>query len=230
MTAFSRQFVLALATAAASLSGPLPAAADPPAWAPAYGHEEHDREDRPNYDSDRPNYGDNRRDDRREERGNEQRDDRREERYHGYRGYRGDEWNDDYGVVRSGRCNTNAVLGVAGAVTGGIIGNRSALPSNRGVATVFGAIFGGIIGSAIGDAIDEGDRACMGASFELGQVGRPVVWRNTHSRSSWRVVPVRDVSADCREFDVRRDYDGRHGHERVVACRRDRGEWDFRGR
>ena len=219
-----RALIPALA-AAASLMWQMPAFADPPDWAPAYGHRDHeDHEDHEDRD-DRPNYsGEYRHDhDRDHDRDHEYRENRR------YRGYRGDDWDDDYGVVSSGRCNTDAVLGVAGAVTGGIIGNRSASPRNRGIATVFGAIAGGIIGSAVGDAIDDGDRACMGQSFELGRVGRPVVWRNPHSRAAWRVVPLRDVSADCREFDVRRDYGGRRGHERVVACRRERGEWAFRG-
>ena len=118
---------------------------------------------------------------------------------------------------------------VFGAVAGGIIGNRTAAPANRGIATVFGAIAGGVLGNVIGSAIDDGDRACIGQSLELVPVGRPVVWRNPHSRIDWRMVPVRDVSHDCREFDLQRGYDGRYGHERVVACRRGHGDWEFRG-
>jgi len=47
---------------------------------------------------------------------------------------------------------------------------------------------------------------------------------------AWRVVPLRDVSRDCREFEMRRDYRGRLRDQTVVACRRDRGNWEFRDR
>ena len=192
-----RTLIPALA-AAAALSWQLPAFADPPSWAPAYGAREHDGDHEGHHG------------------------------YHGYRGYHGDDWHNDYGVVSTGHCNTDVVLGVTGAVTGAVIGNRSASPENREVATIFGAIAGGIIGSAVGDAIDDGDRACIGHSLELGRVGHPVVWRNPHSHVAWRLVPVRDVSRECREFDLRRDYYGRRGTERVVACRRGHGHWAIR--
>ena len=142
-----RALVTALA-AAATLCVQLPALADPPSWAPAYGERDHD--------ADRQ---EDRRDDRREDRRDDRDEDRREGQHgdgdvhyvrygqeywhnghHGFYGYHGDGWDDDYGVVRSGHCNTDVVLGVAGAVTGAVIGNRSATPDNAGVATVFGAV------------------------------------------------------------------------------------------
>jgi surface antigen len=234
-----RLMVLIPALAAiAALSVQAPAYADPPAWAPANGQRDHD-EDRQDQgrdarDEDRDHHRDQRRDERRDDRphygGERPRygDDRPYEGRHGYHGYYGDDWDSDYGVVRSGRCDTDAALGVAGAITGAIIGNSTARPENRGIATIFGAIAGGIIGSAVGDSIDDGDRACIGHSLELGRIGRPVVWVNPHSRVAWRVVPLRDVSRDCREFEVRRNYRGRVSDRTVVACRRDRGYWEFR--
>jgi hypothetical protein len=50
-----------------------------------------------------------------------------EQRYRGYDGY---EWQRDYGVYR-GRCNTDEVLAVTGAIAGGVIGNRTSSPENR---------------------------------------------------------------------------------------------------
>lgn len=233
MTARLRALIPALAAVMTiALQGP--AYADPPSWAPANGAREQD-EDR--QDDGHDNGRDKGKHQRKEERREDRRDDRpyygddhRYEGRHGYHGYGGDDWDDDYGVVRSGRCDSDAVLGVTGAVTGAIIGNRTAQPENRGIATVIGAIAGGIIGSAVGDAIDDGDRACMGQSLELGRIGRPVVWVNPRSRIAWRIVPLRDVSRTCREFEVLRNYRGRHTREHVVACRRDRGYWEFGGR
>ena len=235
-------------TALAALSLQAPAFADPPSWAPAYGAHDPDQDHR-----DDDHRGD-RRDDRHDHDHDHDRDHRYDDRpppgnrnypgyhpypgnrpyppdrgYHRYHGYYGDGWDNDYGVVSSGRCNTDAVLGVAGAVTGAVIGNNTAAPGNRGVATVIGAIAGGIIGSAIGNSIDDSDRACMGQSLELASIGRPVVWVNPRSRVAWRVVPLGNVSHECREFAVYRDFRGRHSREHVVACRRDRGYWEFRG-
>jgi surface antigen len=229
-----RLMVLIPALAAlAALSMQAPAYADPPSWAPANGQRDHD-EDRQDQgrdarDEDRDHHRDHHRDERRYDRPRYG-DDRPYEGRRGYHGYYGDDWDSDYGVVRGGRCDTDAALGVAGAVTGAIIGNSTARPENRGIATIIGAIAGGIIGSAVGDSIDDGDRACIGHSLELGLIGRPVVWVNPRSRVAWRVVPLRDVSRDCREFELRRNYGGRLSDRTVVACRRDRGYWEFRDR
>ena len=211
-----RALVTALA-ASASLCWQLPALADPPDWAPAHGAREHDED---------------RREDREGGHGHSKHEYGHEyerEGHRGYYGYHGDDWNNDYGVVSNGRCNTDVLLGVTGAVGGAIIGNRTSAPENRDIATIFGAIAGGIIGSAVGDAIDDGDRACVGHSLELARVGHPVYWSNPRSHVAWRLVPIRDVSSVCREFEVHRYYGGRHGTERVIACRRTRGYWDVRG-
>ncbi len=247
----SRALLPALIAGAGLLAGlgHAPAAlADPPPWA---GHDRDDGDER--RDDRRDDRWDDHRDGRRDDRRGSPRyrDDRpdrewrerhrrdgdrydRDDRPHDYgrhvgdyyRGYGGDDWHDDYGIVRSGRCNTDAVLGVVGAVTGGIIGHQVGDPRDRGIATVLGAITGGIIGTAVGSSIDDGDRACMGHALELAPIGRPVIWMNPHTRVNWRMIPVRDVSPTCREFDLYRE--GRHaGHERVVACRHGRGDWAF---
>lgn len=237
---------------AALLCAQTPAWADPPSWANGeaehHGDRDEARDDRPpeGYDRHRAHRDEDGRDyDRRGDRRGDHDSDRDEEYrrgnrgYHGYggyygnrgyRGYGGDDWSNDYGVVRQGRCNTDSGLTVFGAIAGGIIGNSTATPANRGVATVFGAIAGGILGNAIGSAIDDGDRACIGHSLELVPIGRPVRWRNPHSRIGWLMTPVRDVSRNCREFELVREYGGRYGHERVIACRRERGDWEFQGR
>ena len=224
----TRVTILAALTTLAAVAWQTPAVADPPSWAPAYGAREHDED---------------RSEDRRDERRDDRRDDHREghdadygryeheewhEGRHGYHGYHGDDWHDDYGVVRSGHCNTDVLLGVTGAVGGAVIGNRTSTPENRDIATIFGAIAGGIIGTAVGGAIDNGDRACIGHSLELVPVGHPVYWSNPRSHVGWRVVPLRDLSPVCREFHVYREFAGHHDVERVVACRRNRGAWDIR--
>jgi surface antigen len=220
MKTHSRPLISALAalTTVAALAWQAPAAADPPSWAPAYGAREHGEDRR-----------EDRRDDRRDDRSDYHDADEGHHGHHDYRGYHGDDWGNDYGVVSSGHCNTDVLLGVTGAVGGAVIANRTSTPENRDIATIFGAIAGGIIGTAVGSSIDNGDRACIGHSLELVPVGHPVYWNNPRSHVAWRVVPLRDLSPVCREFHVYRDYYGHHNVERVVACRRNRGAWDIRG-
>lgn len=180
------------------LAASSPAAqADPPPWAPAHGRREKDRE---RHD-----------------------DDRRDDRY--YRGYTGREWRDDYGV-RSGRCNTDTILAATGAIAGGVIGNRTASEENRVVATILGAVIGGVIGAKVGDAIDDRDRACIGHSLELAEIGHAVKWRNPRSGVEYRVRPTRNLGDGCREYE----FYARGGVEKGRACRRDGGEWEFRSR
>ena len=187
-----------------------PTFADPPDWAPAHGRRDKDRR----HDEDR-------RDDRREDR----REDSRDARV--YRGYTGDTWTSDYGVA-SGRCNTDAALAVIGAAGGAVIGNRTASPENRGIATVIGAVVGGIAGKALGDSIDNRDRACMGQAFEMATVGQPVRWRNSTAGVDYIVKPVRDLPRGCREVELQSVQRGRPYTEVVTACRGSRGEWNIR--
>ena len=182
------------------LSGLLaaPGFADPPDWAPAHGRRDKDR---------------------RHDEG------RRDVRV--YRGYTGDTWASDYGVA-SGRCNTDAALAVIGAAGGAVIGNRTASPENRGIATVIGAVVGGIAGKVIGDSIDNRDRACMGQAFEMATVGQPVRWRNADAGVDYIVKPLRDLPRGCREVELRSERRGQPFTEVVTACRSSRGEWAIR--
>lgn len=137
-----------------------------------------------------------------------------------YRGYTGTEWQEDYGV-RSGRCNTDDILAAVGAVSGAVIGNRTASPQNRTVATIVGAIIGGVVGAKIGDEIDSHDRACMGQALELVPVGSQVMWRNPGTRVDYTMRPVRDVDGRCRDYELRTNDGGRRTSETLRACRRD---------
>jgi outer membrane lipoprotein SlyB len=119
-----------------------------------------------------------------------------------HRGYTGVEWERDYGVS-SGRCDTDTVLTVIGAAGGAVIGNRTASPENRTIATIAGAIIGGVIGNEIGEAIDDADRSCVGHSLEVGRIGQAVAWRNPRTRVAHTLTPTRDLKDGCRLFTYR---------------------------
>ena len=149
--------------------------------------------------------------------------------YVGYSGYTGQHWENDYGV-RSGRCNTDAILGAVGAVAGGVVGNRTASSGNRTVATIIGAVIGGVVGAKIGDAIDDRDRDCIGHSLELVEPGKTVTWRNPSSGVDYVVQPTRDLANGCREFELVADRSGRKQKDLMRACRDEGGAWAFRSR
>jgi surface antigen len=142
-----------------------------------------------------------------------------------HRGYTGVEWVDDYGID-AGRCNTDSVLAALGAVGGAVIGNRVAAPENRTVATIVGAIAGGLIGNQVGEAIDAGDRGCMGHGLEIAPVGRTVVWTNPRTHVVQSIRPLRDLSGGCRVFEYRVGERGKAVE--MTACRSDNATWKVR--
>src|SRR5512139_585396 len=153
--------------------------------------------------------------------------DRKEKRKGQFRGYTGVVWEQDYGIA-AGRCNTDAALTALGAASGAVIGNRSASPENRTIATLAGAIIGGIIGNAVGDAIDDSDRACIGHSLEVGAIGHVVSWTNPHTRIQYRLRPVRDLPGGCRVFEYQTGPRGRS--LQLTACRTATAAWTIRQR
>jgi surface antigen len=158
---------------------------------------------------------------------NKDRQDKHDKQARRYRGYTGVEWEQDYGIAQ-GRCNTDAALTAIGAVSGAVIGNRTASPENRTIATIAGAVLGGLIGNAVGDAIDDTDRACMGHSLEVGAIGRAVSWTNPRTRVEYRLRPVRDLPGGCREFDYQVGPRGRV--VQLTGCRSAAAAWTIRRR
>jgi surface antigen len=151
---------------------------------------------------------------------------------HGYRakhdpfyvGYAGHQWSRDYGIL-GGRCNTDEVLAVVGAVAGGAIAGSVAKPQDRAIATVLGAIIGGVLGAQIGDHLDERDRACIGHSLELARTGQSIRWTNPATGYGYQVKPVADLADGCREFELVRTTGGRSKPARMRACTRGPGDW-----
>jgi surface antigen len=141
-------------------------------------------------------------------------------------GYTGRQWGHDYGIL-DGRCNTDEILAVAGAVTGGIVGGKIASPENRVVGVLVGAVIGGVVGAEIGDRFDDNDRACMGHSLELARTGQVVRWTNPATGLSYQVKPVTDLADGCRQFELARKDGKRSRPEKLLACSRDAGTWSF---
>lgn len=149
----------------------------------------------------------------------------------GYVGYTGREWTRDYGIVE-GRCNRDEIGTVLGAVVGGAIGSQIGDGSGRAVAVVVGAVLGAVVGREIGKDLDDRDRACIGHSLELVNVGQSVRWVNEKTRVSYLLTPIAAVKGDpreCRRFKLQATLDGKSRMSESRACRDAKGTWAIKG-
>ena len=147
-----------------------------------------------------------------------------------YVGYTGKEWERDYGIVE-GRCDRDDIGTVAGAVVGGAIGSQVGDDSHRAVAIVVGSVLGAVVGREIGRDLDERDRACVGHSLELVQVGQRVRWTNVQTGVGYLLTPVAAAAGDaagCRRFKLKTTYGSKGRTSERLACRSGEGTWTIR--
>lgn len=147
-----------------------------------------------------------------------------------YPGFRGRQWQQDYGVVSLGRCNTDAVLGVAGAAVGGIVGAQVAKDSgneaSRAIAVIVGAAIGAVVGARIGRDIDRTDQACIGHALELAGTGKPVRWLN--GGVNYELTPIRNIGTSCREFRLNAARGEAREAATRIACTSGNGTWELK--
>lgn len=147
-----------------------------------------------------------------------------------YAGFRGKQWTQDYGVVTLGRCNTDAVLGVAGAAIGGIVGSQVAKDSgsdaNRAIAVIVGSAIGAVVGAKIGREIDRTDQACIGHALELAGPGKPVRWAN--GGVNYELTPIRNIGTSCREFRLNAARGELREAATRIACTSGNGAWELK--
>jgi len=147
-----------------------------------------------------------------------------------YVGYSGAHWPQDFDVS-SGRCDRAAIGGaVLGTGTGVLLTHSNVPRDNRASATLIGAKVGALVGRKVGEAIDDGDRACLGHALEIGRAGRRVAWDNPVTGVHYEIVPDEghsDIAGLCRNFKLKaRSALGkskRHG----TACERSPGLWQL---
>jgi surface antigen len=147
-----------------------------------------------------------------------------------YVGYGGTRWDRDYAVL-SGRCNREEIGAVLGGVAGGVVGRSVADRDERVVGTIIGAAVGALIGAKIGRELDQGDRACIGHSLEIGVDGRPIVWDNAVTGVRYELIPrggrkARDQA--CRDFTLIVAYRGERVRHRTMACQQRPGVWEMK--
>jgi surface antigen len=143
-----------------------------------------------------------------------------------YVGYTGKTWPQDYGIT-SGRCQTDVILGTAGAAVGGVLGAQVGDGSGRTVAILAGAALGAIVGASIGRELDQADAACIGHALELAPPGQAVRWTDPQG-IRFELVPVKNIGSDCRQFRLDAIAKDKKSWGTQVACRSGDGVWKLR--
>lgn len=139
-----------------------------------------------------------------------------------YTGKTGVAYREDFGIL-SGRCDRDKIGAVIGGVTGAVIGSQVTREEDRLVGMVIGGVIGAILGKTIGDEVDRNDRACMGHALELGRPGVPVAWSG--EGHYYRFTPLGETRSGCRYATLIVD---RSRPSDLLACPKEKGEWEFR--
>ncbi|MFN4263839.1 MAG: RT0821/Lpp0805 family surface protein, partial [Thioalkalivibrionaceae bacterium] len=91
-----------------------------------------------------------------------------------------------------------------------------------------GPFLGGGLGGAMGRSLDATDRQRLFSTLESQPDNRTTAWRNPNTGQQYQATPVntfRSGGADCREYQMRAEIDGRWETVTGTACRDAQGRW-----
>jgi surface antigen len=195
--------------------------ADPPPWAPAYGHRDRQYGDE----------GDRRDDGEYRDRHREHDDEDEGEDEGGDRSSRAENqaaYVPPYGIDR-GTCNREEIGQILGGIAGATIGSTVGHGDGRTAAMVGGAILGVIVGGNIGRTMDDADQACVGQILEHDPDGRRVEWVDNDSGTRYYVTPSKPFKNRsghyCRKYMTNAVSDGGRYKVYNTACRDSDGSW-----
>jgi len=132
----------------------------------------------------------------------------------------------------AGEPSKEHLVGLAGAVTGAVVGSQIGGGSGRTAAIVGGAILGGLVGSEVGRSLDKADLVyhsrTQRQAFEYNRVGTTSSWVNPDTGHSGSVTPTRTYEQNgryCREYTQKIDVGGKIQSAHGTACRNPDGTW-----
>lgn len=196
-----RKMLTVLTVTVAALALGLPAAADPPPWAPAHGYRAKQANSH----------------------GKKHKNKYRQQSYIEDAAYVV-----PFGIA-GGHCNREEIGALLGGAAGGYIGSQVAKGDARTATIIGGAILGVLIGGQIGRNMDDADHACVGQAMEYAEEGQTVAWVDPDSGTHYQVRPTSTrKSADgayCREYQATAEIEGRQQHTYGTACRQPDGTW-----
>lgn len=119
--------------------------------------------------------------------------------------------------------------GVAGAVTGGVLGSMLFHGDGQVAGVIGGTLLGGILGSAVGHSMDQQDQMNMQSAIINTPVDQEASWTNKRRHTQYSVTPLRDYRGHkgryCREYETTVTVNGSKQKAYGKACRKPDGSW-----
>ncbi len=134
----------------------------------------------------------------------------------------------------AGEIDKQTVVGLAGAVGGGIIGSNIGKGVGNTAAIIGGTVLGGLVGSEIGKSLNKADVAyhtrAQARALESNRAGTTSTWKNPDSGASGSITPTKTYDRDgqnCREFTQTIRVGGKTQTGYGTACRDSSGDWQI---
>lgn len=134
----------------------------------------------------------------------------------------------------SGEVSKQGLVGLTGAVAGGVLGSKVGRGSGNTAAIIGGTVLGGLLGSEIGKSLDKNDimyhNRTQSQALEYNRVGTTSSWKNPDSGASGNITPTRTYDSGgryCREYNQNIQVGGKTQRGHGTACRNPDGTWEI---
>lgn len=134
----------------------------------------------------------------------------------------------------SGEVSKQGLVGLTGAVAGGVLGSKVGRGSGNTAAIIGGAVLGGLLGSEVGKSLDKNDimyhNRTQTQALEYNRVGTTSSWKNPDTGASGNITPTRTYDSSgkyCREYNQVIQIGGKAQRGHGTACRNPDGTWEI---
>ncbi len=186
----------------------LPASAEPPPWAPAWGYRAKHQGQGKGKGWKQNRYGANQ------------------------TGYNSQQAYVAPNGISQGRCNRDMIGGLMGGAAGGLLGAQFGSGKGQLAAVAAGTLLGFMVGNSIGRSMDAADQSCMSQSLEHAEDGQKIVWDNPQSGARYQITPTRTIQVAenryCREYTSTSIIGGKTQTTYGRACRQPDGTWELK--
>jgi surface antigen len=137
-------------------------------------------------------------------------------------------------VNEAGQPSKQSIVGLTGAVAGGVIGSNVGKGKGNTAAIIGGTILGALAGSEIGKSLDRADVAyhnrTQQQAFEYNKAGTSSSWKNPDTGASGTITPTKTYEKQgryCREYSQTIKVGGEVQKGYGTACRQSDGSWEI---
>lgn len=137
-------------------------------------------------------------------------------------------------VNQNGEIDKQTLVGLTGAVGGGVIGSNIGRGHGRTAAIIGGTVLGALLGTEVGKSLDKSDimyhTNTQAKALELNRAGTSSSWSNPDTGASGYITPTKTFKKKhryCREFTQTIKVAGHTQQGHGVACRNPDGTWEM---